>query len=101
MATDILCDDYGDLAVSGGDFKVGLSDENHVEDILVANKGDYKASPAVGVGLIDYLHGPLSRGDRDKLTREIQIQLNEDGMKDSRVSVDQEGGVTIKGHYST
>jgi len=99
MATDILIGSNGDLAYTGGDFVIGLADEQHAGDLCVANKGEYKQSPTTGVGIINFFHGPFSPGVREKLAREIQLQLEVDGMIRPDVQVSTIGEITIKGNY--
>ena len=49
--TDILLDKTGDLDIQNGDIVIGYSDNQHQEHILLANKGDYKQFPELGVGI--------------------------------------------------
>lgn len=100
MATDILIGTDGDLAYTGGDMIVGLSDEQHTEDVLISKKGEYKQSPAVGVGIINYFHATFSAKVREKLRRDIQLQVELDGMIRPDVQVTSVGEITIKGNYN-
>ena len=61
---------------TNGDFNVGDSDTQHIQDIVFENIGAYKQYPLVGVGIINYLN---SSGAQLLLSREIQIQLELDG----------------------
>lgn len=45
-----------DLEIRNGDFAVLESDNQHTEHILVANKGEYKAAPELGVGISQMLN---------------------------------------------
>ena len=82
MARDLLVNDFGDLDIINGDFNVGFSDEQHVEHISLSNKGHYKQHPLIGVGIEDYLNSPFSLITKQKLEREISIQLKSDKAKD-------------------
>lgn len=86
MARDILTDENGDLKIVGGDFATGQSDEQHLVDILSANKGEYKQHPLVGVGIQDWLNGPITSLELARLEKEIRTQLEADGASDISVS---------------
>lgn len=96
---DILLSAQGDLDSFKGDFIIGESDQQHVEDILSAGKGEYKQSPLIGVGVINYYHGPLSGVKREKMRRDILLQLESDGVSKPMVSVDVNGEITVNGKY--
>ena len=55
MAKDILFED-NDLKFENGDLSIGDSDQQHIEDLLLANKGDYKQSPIVGIGIKKWIN---------------------------------------------
>ncbi len=42
---------HEDLEIKNGDFAVLDSASQHTEHILLANKGEYKAAPELGVGI--------------------------------------------------
>lgn len=46
-----------DLELEQGDFLVGFSDELHQKHILIAEKGEYKQYPELGVGILNLLNG--------------------------------------------
>ena len=48
---DILLDRNGDLNFKNGDLDIGYSDNQHQEHILIANKGEYREFPELGVGI--------------------------------------------------
>jgi phage baseplate assembly protein W len=69
-----------DLEIKDGDFDIRESDEQHIEHILFANKGEYRQWPIVGVGLTRFLSGPVAPAVIDRLKRTIQLQLRYDNM---------------------
>ena len=97
---DILCGDDSDLSVVNGDFLTGISDEQHVEDLLLAEKGHYKQFPFSGIAIVNHLHAPMSLTDRDNIKREILLQLEADGIKRLAITIDANGTITVKGKYS-
>ena len=88
MVKDLLFSN--DLAILNGDFAVGVSDLQNVERILIGKPGQYKKDPWVGVGIEDYLNAPISPRVRQELEREIKLQLDADGAKNTVIKLDSE-----------
>jgi len=93
---DILLDQDGDLSIENGDFKIGESDNRHQEHILRAEKGEYKESPEVGVGISQM----LSDDRYDEMMIEMKKQLQYDGMKIKTIRFEGDGKLIIDGKYS-
>lgn len=90
---DILLDDDGDIAVSAdGDFKVGESDDQHIELLINTYPGNWKEFPTAGVGIRDYI---LSAGKTNILKRSINVQLAADGYRNINVALKS----NPNGHY--
>lgn len=70
--TDLLLDSSGDILIENGDFVFGESDQQHVEDIFIANQGEYKEWPLLGFGAINYIK---SRVTDAEFKRDLKIQL--------------------------
>lgn len=83
-----------EIFITGGDFAVTESDNQHIADTLNALPGWWKENPADGVGVFAYFN---SAGQEQALKRSIQIQLTSDGYKVSnpQVSVDSSGKLTV------
>lgn len=94
MAQDVLSEN-GDLAIVKGDFAVGYSDQIHVQNILLAEKGQYRESPLVGVGIRQFLASPVTSRTKAALEREIKLQLEADGAIGSEVSVNSMEDIQI------
>ncbi|NHN26766.1 oxidase [Flavobacterium jejuense] len=92
---DILLDSNGDLDFSNGDLNTGLSDNQHQEHILLANKGEFKEFPELGVGL----EGMLNDDDYTSFLIDIKKNLEYDGMKINNVKFEENGNLTIDGYY--
>ncbi len=84
MANDILLEN-NDLKITGGDLAIGYSDEQHIEQITVANKGDYKQYPVVGVAITKMLNAPISYKVKRKIEKQIAVQLQYDKAKNIKV----------------
>lgn len=85
----------GDLLIEDGDFVLGLSDQQHQKDIILANKGEYKAYPEVGAGLVDALDDENPRG----VLLEIKKQLEYDRCKVDTVKLNAQGKLNVIAKY--
>ncbi len=81
-AKDILFSD-NDYLFENGDFVIGDSDTQHIQDIVFENAGAYKQFPLVGVGIYNFLN---SSGAELILSREINLQLVTDGYKVNEIN---------------
>lgn len=85
MRKDILLDETGDLKFHNGDLDFGQSDQQHIEHILEAQKGEYKEFPLVGFGIINYLK--QSNRIQSDFKRDLKIQLEYDGYQNSTIDL--------------
>ena len=92
MRNDILHDN-GELLFVDGDFKVGHSDLQHVQDIVLSQKGEWKAHPLCGFGAINYIK---SRITTSEFKRDLKIQLEYDGYKNVDIDFDEYGKLNIE-----
>ncbi|MFJ1492601.1 oxidase [Capnocytophaga canis] len=84
MRKDILLNEMGDLLIEDGDFAIGVADEQHVEHIIQAQKGEFKEFPLLGFGIENYLKTntePLA------FKRDLKVQLEYDGYKKADVEL--------------
>ena len=91
--TDITTVEY-DLAIADGDLCIGAAEEQNQRLILATNKGDWKATPTVGVGIMHYIESATS----GELAREIRTQLTADGMTVSKVNI-TDGNIDVEAYY--
>jgi hypothetical protein len=92
-AQDYLLDDDGDLKIVNGDFVIGDSDLQNINDILISEQGWWKEFPALGAGISKLLKGKVIPTLVESL---IKAQLESDGFQVGRPSVTNAGGnVTI------
>jgi hypothetical protein len=82
MRKDILRDENGELAFANGDFAIGQSDQQHVEDILDLQPGELKEFPLAGFGAINYIKKTITA---DEFKRDLKIQLNYDGYDNATI----------------
>lgn len=79
-ATDLLLDDNYDLALTpDGDLAVGPSDSQHIDLLLCTSQGEWRAAALVGIGLRRYLLSPYGPQQAAALSREVSVQLAQDG----------------------
>ena len=76
IAQDILLDDDADLLIQDGDFVIGASDWQHINDILLAAPGHFKEFPLFGCNLWAYLNGNIPK---QQIINNITVQLKSDG----------------------
>lgn len=81
---DIMLDENFDLQIKDGDFVIGESTAQHQELLLIAQKGEFKEFPTVGVGIMDYA---LEDSNTDELIQEISNQFSVDGMKVTDIEI--------------
>ncbi|WP_271782228.1 oxidase [Aquimarina algiphila] len=87
MATqrkDIARDENNDIKIENGDFVIEASDQQHVQDIFKAHKGEYKQWPLVGFGASRYLKKTtLSKAE---FLRDLKVQLKYDGYDNPNIN---------------
>lgn len=87
MRNDILLDENNELLIADGDFVTGQSDQQHVKHIVEAFKGEYKAHPLVGFGIINYLK--REENIESEFRRDLKIQLENDGYNDPQIDISE------------
>ncbi|WP_282628804.1 MULTISPECIES: hypothetical protein [Empedobacter] len=80
--------DEQDLEIINGDFVIDESDQQHIEDIFIAQKGEFKEFPQLGFGAINYLKTTISPY---KFERDLRIQLEYDNY--SNPTIDTTNGI--------
>ncbi len=92
---DILSDESGDLMIKNGDFVIGESSLQHIHDIVIAEKGEYKQYPMLGVGIRQEL---LSNTTEVELKHMIRKELELDGMTVEQIKFNH-GEIDIDAYY--
>lgn len=83
---DFLTDDNGDLLIVNGDFVIGESSHQHINDIVLSNKGDFKQWPLLGFGAHRYLKTVKKPIDFE---RDLKIQLEYAGFENPKIDLSQ------------
>lgn len=81
---DIQHTESGDIDLSTGDLLYTESTGQHQRDILLSGKGHYKETPEQGVDALEYVND----NDPENLFRAIRKEFTRDGMKVTKVSMD-------------
>ena len=77
----------GNPIFENGDFVISPSDEIHVRDIFTAEKGNWRRSVLVGIGILDYINSPDTIQRRNQLLKNIRLQLEVDGYQLGNIDV--------------
>jgi len=91
FVSDILLDNDNKFLISKGDFTVGLSDNQHIAQIIDSNRGEWLFHPLTGVGIVKFLNGALSYAQVQTL---ITQQLKLDGYTDIDFNINEEDLIT-------
>ncbi len=84
-----------DLEIKNGDFTVGESDNQHTQHILIANKGEYKAAPELGVGI----NQMLNSDDVTDFLIEAKKNLQYDGQQVKDIRFTADGKLIVDSKY--
>lgn len=85
MRQDILLDNNNDLQLYNGDFVTDNSDQQHVEHIVHAQKGEYKNYPITGFGVVNYLK--KTNRVKSDFKRDLKIQLENDNYQNPKIDL--------------
>lgn len=92
---DILLEESGELQIEDGDFAIGGSTIQNQTLILVAHQGEFKNTPAIGVGIGDLL---LS-DELLEFRHRIRSQFAMDGLKIKKLELYEIGNLKIDASY--
>jgi len=91
---DVLLDSIGDLQMVNGDFSIGESSFQEIQDIIMSYPGWWKEYPLLGCAAPSYLNSPKIG---QQLSNTIKQQLKLDGKTVSTISssISPNGTLTI------
>lgn len=93
---DFKLDSNGDLDVVSGDFVIAEATLQHQEHIIIAQKGEYKEFPEIGVGIANML---MDENPRVILTQ-IRRNFEYDGMKVNSLNI-EDGIIKVDAPYKS
>lgn len=92
---DILITNEGELKIENGDFVVENSTLQHQALILLANPGEFKEDPMVGVGIENYILDSCM----DECEFEAHKQFISDGMRVKKLLFKSKDNMIIDAEY--
>jgi hypothetical protein len=95
---DILLDENYDLIIKDGDLLVAESTEQHQRCILMANKGQFKQVPDVGVGINEWLN---KESNLEELSTLIAEEFEKDGMRIKSLKLESIESLRVEAYYQT
>ena len=90
LSQDFILDNTFDVEIQNGDFVVGLSDQQHLALLTITNIGQWKLSPFLGFGLIQYLGGNTAIA---QVKSGLQAMYESDGYTVNSITLDKTGDV--------
>ncbi|WP_080058288.1 hypothetical protein [Spirosoma aerolatum] len=96
MTTDILFDPQtGNILIENGELVVGDSTDQHTNHILLADKGWWKFTPSLGVGIVRFVNDV---GNAPNLMATIRRELGRDGQNVDSISL-QDSQIIVQSTY--
>jgi len=74
-----------DLQIKDGDLLLLESEQDHINDILIQNRGEQRQFPLLGVGALNFLNGSESLDD---IKKQISLQLESDNFRVEEITRD-------------
>ncbi len=84
-----------ELEFEAGDLMVGFSDEYHQKYILIAEKGEYKQFPELGVGMLNLINSE----EMVAMLIEARRNFEYDGMLVDELRFSDENTLVVKANY--
>jgi len=78
ISKDLTLDSSNDLTIADGDFAILQSDDQNIQAILTAEKGQFYQFPLLGYGIGNRLFGPFKKQTERKAIREELSRDNYD-----------------------
>lgn len=95
MTQDILLDNTHELLITNGDLVLGESDQQHIDLLLLTEKGEWKQSALTGIGIRRYAKTRFGLKERTELAKTINLQLEYDGYANKKAQINENGKITI------
>ena len=92
ISNDLFLSLENNLSIADGDLVIAQSDDQNIEAILLANKGQFYEYPLLGYGISKKLYGPYNKLSEKKLIREA---LKRDDYNTVTLIIDNDFTVTV------
>lgn len=73
-----------DISIVNGDLLIGFSDDQHIEHILTARKGQFYQFPTLGYGAQDLILGSIHKASEK---RKIRTELEADNYRVNKITI--------------
>jgi hypothetical protein len=93
--TDIILDENHQVAINNGDFIIDVSDVQQQNLLLICDKGDWKESPTVCVGVQRWLNDD----EPEDLLAEIKKEFQRDGMTVNDLTLTDDKILNVDSNY--
>ena len=90
---DFLSDENHEILIENGDFAIGDNEAQDIQRIVQAQRGEFRQFPALGVGMKNWLNGPL---DKRKLKKDVALHLQSDGFQGVKVTIGDDYQINIE-----
>lgn len=88
-----MVNDDGELCVKNGTVRLSETDDQNVQLITLAAKGEFKEYPQLGASVLRYRNAV----DRQReMKQEIRVNLALDGYADAKVDTDDNNNITVE-----
>jgi hypothetical protein len=93
ISNDLVFDDNNALRIENGDLVIGQSDDENLEAIMLANKGQFVQNPLLGYGI-----GNKKFGNFVTLTerRLIRREITKDNYKITRLNISSDFQIDLE-----
>lgn len=78
--------------IEGGDWTILESEQQHIEDIIISNKGEWRQFPLLGVGGLNFVNSTLSI---DEIRKRISVQLEYDNFIVNEINQLRSGALRV------
>lgn len=78
---DFLVNEDGEPIIQNGDFVIGESNIQHIQDILLAAPGHYNTAPTLGPNLMAFNDSEMDDALKNEMIRIIALSLSIDKYK--------------------
>ena len=92
ISKDFIFDDNDDFIIEDGDFAVGQSDDQNIEAIILAEKGQFYENLLLGYGIYHRQNGPFNKNQERK---EIRQELRRDNYDIVQLDIDRNFNLAI------
>lgn len=96
MPKDIALDSEFNIVIKNGDFLIDESAYQHQQALIFANKGEFKATPKVGVGAINFIENT----NPEDFAREIRLQFIADGMSVKNLKIADNLEISVDAQFN-